>query len=118
MRDYAPDPEVFRPERFLEANLRDPSQFVFGFGRRICPGRYMANNTLFIAITAILQLFSISNVVNEDAPERPLKPRWEGGISAHLAPFPASFTLRFEGADKLINTDIWDLEETKEEQLL
>lgn len=34
-----PNPEVFRPERFirdgkLDASTRDPYQFVFGFGRR------------------------------------------------------------------------------------
>ena len=34
MRDYAPDPDSFRPERFIESNVRDPFEFVFGFGRR------------------------------------------------------------------------------------
>ena len=34
-----PDPDVFRPERFicdgkLDLSVRDPSKFVFGFGRR------------------------------------------------------------------------------------
>jgi len=100
-RDYAPDPEVFRPERYLEANLRDPSQYVFGFGRRICPGRYLANNTLFIAISAILQLFSV-------AKEIPFEPHWENGLAMHLDPFPASFELRYEGAEKLIDGDDWD----------
>lgn len=29
------DPEVFRPERFLEnPGLRDPAEYIFGFGRR------------------------------------------------------------------------------------
>jgi len=104
MRDYAPDPEVFRPERYLEANLRDPSQFVFGFGRRICPGRYMAENTLFIAISAILHLFSITRMVDEDGSGVPFEPRWVNGVTVHLAPFPASFQLRFEGAEKMIDS--------------
>ena len=34
MKDYAPDPEAFRPERFIAAKARDPTEYVFGFGRR------------------------------------------------------------------------------------
>lgn len=36
MDDYGPDPDVFRPGRFLEtgSKARDPSEYVFGFGRR------------------------------------------------------------------------------------
>lgn len=32
--DYGDDANAFRPERFLEAKRRDPTDFVFGFGRR------------------------------------------------------------------------------------
>ena len=31
---YGPDADEFRPERFLEKDLRDPARAVFGFGRR------------------------------------------------------------------------------------
>ncbi|OSX58632.1 hypothetical protein POSPLADRAFT_1060526 [Postia placenta MAD-698-R-SB12] len=46
-----PDPEVFRPERFEEmdaetASARDPGKYTFGFGRRICPGRYLADTSI------------------------------------------------------------------------
>ena len=33
-KEFGPDVEVFRPERFLEAERRDPILFTFGFGRR------------------------------------------------------------------------------------
>ena len=37
-----PNAEAFVPERFLDEdgmlNDNDPADFVFGFGRRICPG--------------------------------------------------------------------------------
>ncbi|KAI0371500.1 CyP450 monooxygenase [Pilatotrama ljubarskyi] len=49
-----PDPEEFRPERFLEDNARDPVAFVFGNGRRICPGRHFADASLFIIVASAL----------------------------------------------------------------
>jgi len=105
MENYGPDPETFRPERFLEAKRRDPFLYVFGFGRRICPGRYMARNSLFITFSAILQVFSMSKVVNEDGTEKQFEPRWLHGSITMLASFPAAFKLRFEGAEKLIDAD-------------
>ncbi|KAF9265247.1 hypothetical protein L218DRAFT_860950, partial [Marasmius fiardii PR-910] len=37
--DTYPDPDVFDPERHLGQNpQQNPFDFVFGFGRRSCPG--------------------------------------------------------------------------------
>jgi len=105
MDDYGPDPDTFRPERFLDTETRNPNQFVFGFGRRICPGRYMAENSIFIAISSILHVFQIDNAVNESGSKIPLEPRWISSTVPRLAPFPASFKFRFNGAEKLIDFD-------------
>lgn len=32
---------------------------VFGFGRRICPGRYLAMNSAFMAMASLLWAFKI-----------------------------------------------------------
>ncbi|KAF8481476.1 cytochrome P450 [Gautieria morchelliformis] len=42
------NPDEFLPERFLLSDTRsivapDPNRVAFGFGRRICPGRYLAD---------------------------------------------------------------------------
>jgi cytochrome P450 len=60
---YGEDYDAFNPDRFLdeEGNLKPahPStkgegHVTYGFGRRICVGRYVANNTLFIDIAHLL----------------------------------------------------------------
>ncbi|OCH91997.1 cytochrome P450 [Obba rivulosa] len=55
------DPEAFLPERFLDEsqNIPDPITWAFGFGRRICPGRYLAENSIFALIASILTVFDI-----------------------------------------------------------
>ncbi|KIJ24441.1 hypothetical protein M422DRAFT_274789 [Sphaerobolus stellatus SS14] len=53
--DFGPNPDKFDPERYLIPGVRDPGNTgAFGFGRRICPGRYMAINSVFLAIASIL----------------------------------------------------------------
>ncbi|KAH9926320.1 cytochrome P450 98A3 [Epithele typhae] len=66
-----PDPDAFRPERFLDANSQldltrsDPSDYAFGFGRRICPGQHFAEASLFIYAASILHVFSILPPVDD-----------------------------------------------------
>jgi len=70
---------------------------------RICPGRYAAVNSAFIAMCLILQVFWIDKAKNEDGSEKPVEPVWKSTLTTCLRPFPCSFTLRFEGAEKLID---------------
>ncbi|THH08770.1 hypothetical protein EW145_g2477 [Phellinidium pouzarii] len=76
MRDerYFPNPDDFKPERFLAKitssdnvrlhalntfNIDDPSSLVFGFGRRICPGRFFADANAWLTIANVLAVFDI-----------------------------------------------------------
>ena len=58
-----PEPDVFKPERFINSDgtLRDDPVLtsVFGYGKRICPGRHLADATLFIVIASLLSVFNI-----------------------------------------------------------
>ena len=58
-----PDPDSFKPERFIESDgsLRhDPVlTALFGFGKRICPGRHLADSTIFIVVASLLSVFNI-----------------------------------------------------------
>ncbi|KIJ23694.1 hypothetical protein M422DRAFT_195619, partial [Sphaerobolus stellatus SS14] len=49
--DFGPETDKFNPERYFMPGIRDPATSgAFGFGRRICAGRFMALNSVFIAI--------------------------------------------------------------------
>jgi len=56
-----PDPEEWRPERFLDKSkdILDPWDFIFGYGRRRCPGSPMADAVLFTLFATVLATFEI-----------------------------------------------------------
>lgn len=72
------EPEQFNPERFLKVtgpdnreielirDIRDPTDIVFGFGRRICPGRHMAYDSLWLTIASLLSVFNIEKTKDEN----------------------------------------------------
>ncbi|KAG6827044.1 hypothetical protein H0H92_013389 [Tricholoma furcatifolium] len=66
-----PLPLSFNPDRFikdgkLDPNVRDPMHAAFGFGRRICPARYMAFSAVWIAIATLIATFDISKARDDD----------------------------------------------------
>ena len=58
-----PDPDSFKPERFIneDGSLHDDPILtsLFGFGKRICPGRHLADAMIFIVIASLLSVFNI-----------------------------------------------------------
>jgi cytochrome P450 len=72
-----PDPEEFKPERFLneDGNVRDDPtlSLVFGIGKRICPGRHFVDATIFIVISSVLSVFNVAKAKDENGDEIPVK---------------------------------------------
>ncbi|XP_033123302.1 cytochrome P450 18a1-like [Anneissia japonica] len=61
--DVYPDPEQFKPERFLDAEgkIFKPKEYIpFGTGPRMCKGLGLARVDLFILFTYLLQCFTFS----------------------------------------------------------
>ncbi|KJA22869.1 hypothetical protein HYPSUDRAFT_66825 [Hypholoma sublateritium FD-334 SS-4] len=79
------DEQVFLPERFLAPDVTapDPGKWAFGFGRRICPGRALAENSLFVIIAGILSVFNIS-------------PPAEGDLKVEFSPNLVSYPENFK----------------------
>ncbi|KAF8073623.1 cytochrome P450 [Lyophyllum atratum] len=66
------DASAFEPTRFLPSPLGRGEPYPvgpFGFGRRACPGRHVANDSLWIAIVTILSAMHISKEFGDDGKE-------------------------------------------------
>ncbi|KAI5359250.1 putative cytochrome P450 [Septoria linicola] len=101
--DVYANPSAFNPDRFMgEQPEMDPSQFIFGFGRRVCPGRLLARSSVFLTIARSLAVFRISKPV--DANGNAIEPnmRFEAGLVSHPAPFDAMITARSDAHVALI----------------
>ncbi|KAF9560814.1 cytochrome P450 [Agrocybe pediades] len=103
-----PDPFKFNPERFLENGKLvfkqpDPTSIgAFGFGRRICPGRYLASNSGWIAISSILATYDISKAKDEHGNTIEPLIEYADGLVSHPKPFKVSITPRSENSKKLV----------------
>ena len=50
------------PDGSLNPNAPDPGEAAFGFGRRICPGRHFAMESMWTAIAYVLATLNIEKV--------------------------------------------------------
>ncbi|OCB88748.1 cytochrome P450 [Sanghuangporus baumii] len=117
------DPMAFRPERFLGVNGRapetDPRTLVFGFGRRICPGRELADASIYLTIAQSLAVFDIKKAVEDGKVVEPTV-SFSAGIISHPLPFKTSLVPRSAKAEALIRSveEDYPLTESDAKELL
>jgi len=91
-----PDPMTFNPDRWMKNGKLNPDipepQCVFGFGRRICPGRFMGISTAWITVASVLAVFNITKGFDEHGNE--VAPRLEYTSSTIRHPLPFRCTIR------------------------
>ncbi|KAK9780198.1 putative Cytochrome P450 [Seiridium cardinale] len=93
--DVYAQPDWFQPERyFAPRNEPDPKVTLFGYGRRVCPGRFFADTNVFIFVAHMLTVFNIGKAVDEEGfdiePLLDLHP----GLHSHLGEFPYKIEMR------------------------
>ncbi|KAF8154807.1 cytochrome P450 [Crassisporium funariophilum] len=102
------EPSRFNPDRFMgkgegqHFSPMDPLSASFGYGRRVCPGRYMAEAQVWISIASILSVFNISAPVDEMGNPIQIKPAFSSGMICHPLPFKFSINPRGDRAVHLI----------------
>jgi len=76
------DPSAFYPERYLQnvdesmGKRRDPRNYVFGFGRRRCPGANLVDSSIWLLIVSMLATLDISKPIDEVS-GKPVEPTAE-----------------------------------------
>lgn len=78
------EPHEFNPGRFMTTKSRsaerDPHEIVFGFGRRTCPGRHVADASIFMSVASILATLEVRKVVENGKVIDPVIEPSSGGI--------------------------------------
>lgn len=86
------NPHTFNPDRFLGPKPElDPRKYVFGFGRRICPGRLFAENNIFVAVATCLATITFKRLKDKDGNEIIPEPDFGGPA---IAVRPERFSCR------------------------
>ncbi|KAH8991461.1 cytochrome P450 [Lactarius hatsudake] len=110
---YGADAAHFNPSRFLDANgevapcspeTKEEGHISYGFGRRVCPGKHVANNSLFIDIAMMLWACNIEAGKDEQGNVIPIDvDGWvEDGLLIHPVPFAVDISPRFPEAVALL----------------
>ncbi|KAI0644245.1 cytochrome P450 [Trametes meyenii] len=103
-----PEPDRFSPERFLkdgklDPNVRDPAAFLFGFGRRICPGLHFVDTSLFITFASLLHVFRILPPLDDSGAPLPMKFTYAGtSLTARPEEFGCTIITRSTSAAELV----------------
>ncbi|TFK73144.1 cytochrome P450 [Pluteus cervinus] len=97
---FGEDTHLFKPERFLteDGTMLNPSvpnpDVAFGFGRRACPGRFLAERLIIITAASLLHCFEISKVKAKDETEISPVVEYTTGMISYPKPFACDFKVR------------------------
>ena len=86
-----PEPEKFRPERFIDPQtgsfIRDDRVITFGIGKRKCPGQILARAESFLILATLVQNFRLQAAGHLDFGV-------VSGLSLAPQPFDVNFVVR------------------------
>lgn len=86
------DPDVFDPDRFLRGEPLPVGQF--GFGRRVCVGKHLAEASVWIVAASLLATMDIVKACGPDGAEITPEVRLTNGLTSHPRSFPCRFVPR------------------------
>ncbi|KAH9908656.1 cytochrome P450 [Xylariomycetidae sp. FL2044] len=101
--DVYSNPSNFDPSRHLGPDAcPDPRNFVFGYGRRRCPGRLLADSSVWLTIARTLAVFDIQKGINNSGDEIIPEVRFTPGLVSHPTPFRSTIQPRSPEHEALV----------------
>ncbi|KAG1822451.1 cytochrome P450 [Suillus subaureus] len=102
-----PKASSFIPERFLAVNNAltddDPAKYVFGFGRRACPGRHAADASVWSVIVTMLATVEFSPAKDDQGKVIEFTPRFTTGFTHSPMVFPCNISARSRAHSELVD---------------
>ncbi|GHJ86634.1 hypothetical protein NliqN6_3036 [Naganishia liquefaciens] len=102
-----PEPETCNPERFIRDGKlvgtaqSDRGHHSYGFGRRICPGMYIADRSMFITFTRLLWAFTF-----KEDPAHPIDiDSFSEGFSSHPLHFKTGIAPRGPWVEEALKSE-------------
>ncbi|KAH0579388.1 hypothetical protein H2248_003528 [Termitomyces sp. 'cryptogamus'] len=103
-----PEPFEFQPERHIATSEKpaqqNPRTICFGYGRRICPGMFLAQTSLFSLVATSLAVFDIKKAIENGVEITPVHENTSGIIS-FPEPFRCNITPRSQKAVSLVHDE-------------
>ncbi|KAF9044361.1 cytochrome P450 [Panaeolus papilionaceus] len=97
------NPSAYNPDRYFKnPNLRHLHEAAFGYGRRICPGRFFSDHNLFAMTASVLSVSDILPPVYKDRNVVSLKYEPMSGFLSYPTPYSCRIAPRSASASQLI----------------
>ncbi|KAH9836267.1 cytochrome P450 monooxygenase [Rhodofomes roseus] len=105
--NYYKDPDTFNPDRFIDPKPGslvelDPREYIFSFGRRICPGQRFGDDSMWWTIASIIATFNVKKALDADGKKITPSMTVLPGLTSHIQQFPCSIQPRSQRALELI----------------
>ncbi len=105
---YGPDVESFNPDRWMKdgAFNKAMKHVQYGFGRRVCPGLHVANNSVLINAALLLWAFQIDTPPDKDGRPTTIDTlAFTNTANSHPLKFSVRFQPRHDGLAELMRSE-------------
>ncbi|KZT03202.1 cytochrome P450 [Laetiporus sulphureus 93-53] len=97
------DNDRFHPSLPDTDDLTDPRKYIFGFGRRICPGRFLADSSCWLVAAAMVAAMDISKDRTSSGDEIDPMESFSPATVRRPNPFVCNIRLRSEKVAQLLS---------------